>query len=93
LYTAPAGSYLPNNFGLYDMFGNILEWTQDSWNNPYTGAPVEGSAWESEDQFNRRVTRGGYWESYTQDVRSSERFFGFADSRSYYNGIRLAQDQ
>ena len=45
--TAPAGTYKPNSFGLYDMMGNVWEWTQDCWNASYDGVPVDGTAWET----------------------------------------------
>ena len=32
-------------FGLYDMIGNVWEWTEDCWNDTYQGAPTDGSAW------------------------------------------------
>jgi len=44
--THPVGLKQPNAFGLYDMFGNVPEWTQDTWHADYKGAPTDGSAWE-----------------------------------------------
>ena len=56
--TAPVGSFAPNGFGLYDMVGNVWEWTEDCWNDNYEGAPADGSARTSGDCI-RRVVRGG----------------------------------
>ena len=58
--TAPVGSFAANQFGLYDMVGNVWEWTEDCWNESYQGAPADGSAWTSGD-CSRRVVRGGSW--------------------------------
>ena len=55
--TAPVGSFRPNPFGLYDMIGNVQEWTADCWNYTYDGAPADGSAWRQGD-CSWRVTRG-----------------------------------
>ena len=43
-YLAPAGSYAPNAFGIYDAHGNVYEWTADCQNDSYAGAPSDGSA-------------------------------------------------
>ena len=59
-YSAPVGSYMPNAFGLHDMLGNSLEWTQDCWHDGYAGAPVDGTARES-GNCSIRVIRGGSW--------------------------------
>ena len=58
--TSPVGSYTENGYGLYDVLGNVWEWVEDCWNADYTGAPSNGSAWESGD-CTRRVLRGGSW--------------------------------
>ena len=58
--TAPVGSFAANPFGLYDMVGNVWEWTEDCWNESYHGAPADGSAWTSGD-CSRRVVRGNSW--------------------------------
>ena len=57
---APVGVYEANAFGLYDVLGNVWEWTQDCRNDSYSGAPVDGSAWRSGD-CSERVLRGGSW--------------------------------
>ena len=43
-FTTVVGSYMPNAFGLYDMVGNVFEWTEDCSHETYDGAPVNGSA-------------------------------------------------
>ena len=58
--TAPVASFAANAFGLYDMHGNVWEWTQDCWNGSYKGAPSDGSALLSGD-CSQRVLRGGSW--------------------------------
>jgi formylglycine-generating enzyme required for sulfatase activity len=88
--TAPVGSFKPNPFGLYDTAGNVWEWVQDRWHNDYTGAPTDGSAWESGNDA-RRGLRGGSWGTSAGDLRGSNRDgFGPADRNLY--GVRLAQD-
>ena len=59
-HTAPVNSFSANRFGLYQMVGNVWEWTEDFWNGNYQGAPADGSAWTSGD-FSTRVVRGGSW--------------------------------
>ena len=58
--TAPAGSFAPNRFGLYDMHGNVWEWAQDCWNSSYAGAPSDGSP-RLQGECGVRVLRGGSW--------------------------------
>lgn len=62
-YPAAVASYLPNAFGLYDMIGNLEEWTADCWHPTYTGAPVDGSAWATPG-CSDHPTRGGSWYFY-----------------------------
>ncbi|MEJ6011747.1 formylglycine-generating enzyme family protein [Novosphingobium aquae] len=57
-WTSPVGIYKPNPWGLYDMQGNIWEWTADCWNNDYNGAPTDGSTWTTGD-CDARPSRGG----------------------------------
>jgi formylglycine-generating enzyme required for sulfatase activity len=89
-FTAPAGGYLPNRFGLHDMLGNVWEWTEDCWNASYAGAPSDGSAWLAGDCA-QRVCRGGSWSTVPRFARSATRNKNTADHRDNLTGFRLAR--
>jgi formylglycine-generating enzyme required for sulfatase activity len=57
--TGPVGSFAANGFGLYDMVGNVREWTEDCYHDTYSGAPPDGSAWIEGGNCYHRVVRGG----------------------------------
>ena len=88
--TAPVGSYEPNAFGLYDVLGNVSEWTQDCWNDSYSSAPTDGRSRESGD-CTRRVLRGGSWNTNAWFLRSANRFHSTPVSRERYYGFRVAR--
>jgi formylglycine-generating enzyme required for sulfatase activity len=90
LATAPVGQYQPNQFGLYDMIGNVAEWTQDCWNDSYRGAPANGKAWKK-GSCAERVLRGGSWDVEPDDLRSADRFRDSASFRGHDIGFRLVQ--
>ena len=83
-YTAPVGSFPANNYGLYDMAGNIYEWCLDEYQadfyskSPRTN-PIAGAANLDEiinnftDLTVRRVLRGGSWGYFNYDVRVANR--------------------
>lgn len=71
-YSAPVASFRPNAFGLYDMIGNVAEWTEDCSNDGYEGAPNDGSAWTAGD-CDRRMLRGGSWSDGPRSARAANR--------------------
>ncbi len=85
--TAAAGN---TSQGLCDMAGNALEWVQDWYHDDYSGAPSDGSAWESP-PGDHRVLRGGSWFSNADNLRSSIRFWGDPSRRDSYLGFRCAR--
>jgi len=89
-YTAPVGSYRANAFGLYDMLGNVWEWTQDCWNGNYSGAPADGSAWAAGD-CSLRAVRGGSWEDAPLGLRAAYRVGSPTVIRVYIRGFRVAR--
>ena len=48
LGTSPVGSFPPNQFGLYDMNGNVMQWVEDCFSNSYQDLPTDGSAYKKE---------------------------------------------
>lgn len=91
--TAPAGSFPPNKFGLYDMVGNVWEWTEDCVHPNYNGAPTDGSAWLKDNggYCFSRVVRGGSWTSSPDFLRSTARDGDSVGSQLNVIGFRVAR--
>jgi formylglycine-generating enzyme required for sulfatase activity len=88
---APAMSFAPNPFGLYDIDGNVSEWVQDCWHDSYLRAPRDGSAWVNPG-CGVRVVRGGSWGSSPSQVRSAYRQGADASVRSGRVGFRVLRE-
>jgi len=79
--TAPVGSFAPNAFGLYDIVGNVREWTCSAYQTQYEGAEQGCKL----DDNRRQVNRGGSWYNTPKQVRVAVRSWGWLNFR--YNGV------
>jgi formylglycine-generating enzyme required for sulfatase activity len=86
--TVPVKSFRPNPWGLYQVHGNVWEWTADCWNENYDGAPTDGSAWISGDCA-QHVVRGGAFHVLANSIRVSVR--DAKSSRSNDTGFRVVR--
>jgi formylglycine-generating enzyme required for sulfatase activity len=85
---SPVGSFEANPYGLYDVHGNVWEWTEDCWNPSYSGAPGDGTPRLRGDCI-ARVLRGGSWALDHEYMRASRRSRYDRDVRYYLNGFRV----
>ena len=88
--TAPVGSFDPNQFGLYDLHGNVWEWVEDCYQDNYNGAPTDGTAWTAGD-CSRRVDRGGSWDGLPGVLRSAFRGRNTTGGRGSNLGFRVGR--
>lgn len=88
------GNFPPNNWGLHDVHGNVLEWTEDCFHDGYKHAPNDGSAWLDSDNANctRRILRGGSWSGRAVELRSASRASNFAEHKSTFIGFRVVRE-
>lgn len=90
LGVATAGSFEPNPLGLYDLAGNVAEWTADCFHADYVGAPADGRAWVDAD-CPQGVARGGSWHDGLAQARVAARAAHPVGWRSVLLGVRLAR--
>ena len=86
--TNTVGSYPPNDFGLYDMHGNVWEWCSDWYDRDYyKQAPAKNPP--GPQKGSRKVIRGGDWYSDGRDCRSAFRYAGLPRGTFYATGMRV----
>ena len=105
-YTADGGikaikvmSYNPNGFGLYDMAGNVAEWTSNiydesssSYSHDMNGDYVHAADQGEENVMMRKVIRGGSWKDISYFIQNSTRSYEYQDTSKCYVGFRCAVD-
>ncbi|QQO11169.1 SUMF1/EgtB/PvdO family nonheme iron enzyme [Breznakiella homolactica] len=88
--TTPAESFLPNQWGLYGMHGNIWEWCWD-WYGPYPSISLVKRGYSGPPSGDRRVSRGGGWLSTGANLRSASRNYMEPSYRAADTGFRLVR--
>ena len=86
----PPNGFQPNDFGLYDMHGNVCEWCADWYDaGYYANAPTEAPPGPSPASF--RVNRGGSWLIDARPCRSANRSCDAPSNRLNLLGFRVAR--
>ncbi len=91
LKTEPVDSGPANPFGLYNMLGNVRQWTQDCW-NPAPSAVASNGAPVLSGDCSARATRGGSWADEPSKLRAASRDYESVDEGSERIGFRVARD-
>jgi gliding motility-associated lipoprotein GldK len=92
LYTVEAKSYEPNGYNLYNMAGNVSEWTDSAYDsNSYEFMSTMNPA-VIDNSNKRKVVRGGSWKDVSYFLQVSTRAFEYSDSARSYIGFRTVQD-
>ncbi len=92
LYTIEAKSYEPNGYNLYNMAGNVSEWTNTSYDpNSYEYMSTMNPS-VIDEKNKRKVIRGGSWKDVAYMLQVNTRDFEYQDSARSYIGFRTVQD-
>lgn len=91
LYTMEAHSYNKNGYGLYNMAGNVAEWTGTAYNEAsyYFGSTMNPNV--EDRQNHRKVIRGGSWKDVAYYLEVSSRSYEYADTARSFIGFRTVQ--
>jgi formylglycine-generating enzyme required for sulfatase activity len=88
--TVRVDSFEPNPWGLYNVHGNVWDWTEDCWNERNAGNPGDGSARTTGD-CTWHVARGGAWNYSANYLRSAFRYWNEPQNRSGVQGMRVVR--
>ncbi|MFK7932857.1 MAG: SUMF1/EgtB/PvdO family nonheme iron enzyme [Saprospiraceae bacterium] len=97
LYTVKADAYFPNDYGLFNMAGNVAEWTNTAYyENAYSfihdlNPDIRYDAVDDDPEaYKRKVIRGGSWKDIAHFLQTGVRHYEFQDTTKSYVGFRCA---
>ena len=100
IITSRVGTYAPNDFGLYDMAGNVSEWTSTAYTESVSKLAGDlnpeyryDAALEDPYRMKRKIVRGGSWKDVAHNVRSDLRMWEYQNEQRSYIGFRCVRTQ
>ncbi len=100
LITSRVGTYAPNDFGLYDMAGNVSEWTSTAYAESIDKLTSDinpqyryDAAQEDPYRMKRKIVRGGSWKDVAHNIRSDIRMWEYQNEQRSYIGFRCVRTQ
>ena len=98
--TSPVGTYTANDFGLYDMAGNVSEWTSTAYSESIDKLTSDinpeyryAAAQEDPYRMKRKIVRGGSWKDVANNIRSDLRMWEYQNEQRSYIGFRNVRTQ
>ena len=98
--TSPVGTFKPNDFGLYDMAGNVSEWTSTAYTESINRLTSDlnpeyryDAAQEDPYKMKRKIVRGGSWKDVSRNLRSDLRMWEYQNEQRSYIGFRNVRSQ
>ncbi|MBD5180203.1 MAG: SUMF1/EgtB/PvdO family nonheme iron enzyme [Bacteroidales bacterium] len=98
--TSRVGTYAPNDFGLYDMAGNVSEWTSTAFTESVSRLTSDlnpeyryDAAVEDPYKMKRKIVRGGSWKDVARNIRSDIRMWEYQNEQRSYIGFRCVRSQ
>ena len=98
--TSRFGTYAPNDFGLYDMAGNVSEWTSTAFTESVSKLQNDlnpqyryDAAKEDPYKMKRKIVRGGSWKDVAHNIRSDLRMWEYQNEQRSYIGFRCVRSQ
>jgi gliding motility-associated lipoprotein GldK len=92
-YTAPINAFNVNDYGLYNMAGNVAEWTQDAFSDAYMPVTWDLNPSYDKDDEPRKVVKGGSWKDVAYFLETGAKTFEYRTSSTSYIGFRCVMDR
>jgi gliding motility-associated lipoprotein GldK len=91
-YTAPANAYNPNDYGLYNMAGNVAEWCLDAYADASTVFTWDLNLVNDDPNEPRKIVRGGSWKDVAYYLETGTRSWEYQDATRSYIGFRCVME-
>jgi formylglycine-generating enzyme len=88
MYSSPVASYFSNDFGLYDMAGNVSEWCEDAYYEAAVPVVWDLNPTYYDDNEPRKIVRGGSWKDIAYYLETGTRTYEYQDTTKSYLGFR-----